>query len=89
MSTLHDKSTASHSPSMTLDQLPVGQKGRIEGLKGDNLSKKRLMAMGLVRGKEIALEIKAPLGDPRIYTLLGYRLSIRNDDARNVLISSI
>ncbi|MEO5345528.1 MAG: ferrous iron transport protein A [Magnetococcus sp. YQC-9] len=78
----------SATPTMTLDKLPVGCTARIEGLQGDDLGKKRLMAMGLVKGKEIALETKAPLGDPRIYTILGYRLSIRNDDARNILVSS-
>ncbi|MBF0416696.1 MAG: ferrous iron transport protein A [Magnetococcales bacterium] len=74
---------------MTLDKLPVGSTARIEALKGDDLCKKRLMALGLVRGKEISLETKAPFGDPRIYTILGYRLSIRNEDARNIVVSSL
>lgn len=83
------KDTLKPNVSMTLDELPVGSIARIEGLRGDDLCKKRLMALGLVRGKEIALEAMAPLGDPRIYTILGYRLSIRNDDARNILVSSL
>ncbi|MBF0126566.1 MAG: ferrous iron transport protein A [Magnetococcales bacterium] len=73
---------------MTLADLQVGNTAKIEGLLGDTVSKRRLMALGLVKGKEIALETKAPMGDPRIYTILGYRLSIRNDDARNVLVSN-
>lgn len=75
--------------NMTLAELPAGRAARIEGLAGDAVGKRRLMALGLVRGKEIALEIKAPMGDPRIYTILGYRLSLRNEDARNVLVSTI
>ncbi|MBF0190539.1 MAG: ferrous iron transport protein A [Magnetococcales bacterium] len=74
---------------MTLAELPAGRAARIEGLIGDAIAKRRLMALGVVRGNEIALETKAPMGDPRIYTLLGYRLSLRNDDARNILVSAV
>ncbi|MBF0295714.1 MAG: ferrous iron transport protein A [Magnetococcales bacterium] len=74
---------------MTLADLQIGHIVRIEKLLGDAISKRRLMALGLVRGKEITLENKAPLGDPGIYSILGYRLSIRNDDARNVLVSNL
>ena len=35
---------------------------------------------------EITLERAAPMGDPRAYSLMGYRLSLRNKDARNVLL---
>lgn len=71
----------------TLAELSVGHSARVEGLLGDATSRRRLMAFGLVRGKEISLETVAPMGDPKIYSVLGYRLSIRNDDAKNVLVS--
>ncbi|MBF0180145.1 MAG: ferrous iron transport protein A [Magnetococcales bacterium] len=72
----------------TLADLTVGHTARIEGLHGDAIGKRRLMALGLVRGREISLERRAPMGDPGIYAILGYRLSIRDDDARNVVISN-
>lgn len=72
---------------ITLADLEDGQAAVIRGLCGESISKRRLMALGLVRGKEIFLETKAPMGDPRIYAVLGYRLTIRNDDARNVIVS--
>ncbi|MEO5330873.1 MAG: ferrous iron transport protein A [Magnetococcus sp. YQC-5] len=77
-----------NQPCRLID-LPVGHAAKIEGLLGDAISKRRLMALGLVKGKEIVLETKAPMGDPRIYAILGYRLSIRNDDAKNVLVSNL
>ncbi|MBF0448019.1 MAG: ferrous iron transport protein A [Magnetococcales bacterium] len=73
---------------MTLDKLKGGKVVRIVGLKGDDISKRRLMALGIVRGKEISLDTQAPLGDPRIYSILGYRLTIRNDDAEKILVSN-
>ncbi|MBF0444660.1 MAG: ferrous iron transport protein A [Magnetococcales bacterium] len=72
----------------TLAQLDDGKTVRIVGLEGDDVSKRRLMALGIVRGKEISLDTKAPLGDPRIYSILGYRLSIRNADAQKILVSN-
>ncbi len=73
--------------NLTLADLDSDRSVLITGLEGDDVSKRRLMALGLVRGKEIALETKAPMGDPRVYSLLGYRLSIRNDDAQKILVT--
>ncbi|MBF0369534.1 MAG: ferrous iron transport protein A [Magnetococcales bacterium] len=73
---------------MTLADLKNGETAKIHRLMGDETSKRRLMALGIVKGKEISLEVKAPMGDPRIYSILGYRLTIRNEDARNILVDS-
>jgi ferrous iron transport protein A len=75
--------------SMTLADIKNEQAVQIVGLEGDDASKRRLMALGIVRGKDISLETLAPFGDPRIYSILGYRLTIRNDDAQKILVSSI
>lgn len=76
-------------PLVSLDNLKRGESAVIHKLLGDKISKMRLMALGLVRGHEISLETRAPLDDPRIYTILGYRLSIRNDDAKKILVSHL
>ncbi len=73
---------------ISLADLTTEQTMEIVGLLGDDVSKRRLMALGIVRGKKISLETMAPLGDPRIYSILGYRLTIRNDDARRILVAS-
>ncbi|MBF0453980.1 MAG: ferrous iron transport protein A [Magnetococcales bacterium] len=73
--------------TITLADLVGFKTARIVGLKGDDVSKRRLMALGIVRGKEIALDTQAPMGDPRVYSILGYRLTIRNDDASKIIVS--
>ena len=78
---------ASTQNDSSLMDLKKGEHARIIGLQGDMVSKRRLMALGIVSGKDIALDCKAPMGDPGIYSILGYRLTIRNDDARNILVS--
>ena len=75
--------------SVSLDTLQRGQAAVIDELHGGKINKQRLMALGIVRGQEISLEMSAPLNDPRIYAILGYRLSIRNDDAKNILVSRV
>ncbi|MBF0588336.1 MAG: ferrous iron transport protein A [Magnetococcales bacterium] len=72
----------------TLADLKKGESGRVVKLHGDAVSQRRLMALGVVKGKSIVLEDKAPLGDPCICTILGYRLTLRNSDAKNIVITS-
>ncbi|CAK0765655.1 ferrous iron transport protein A [uncultured Gammaproteobacteria bacterium] len=73
--------------TLTLADLVAGQRGIVVGFdgKGSELGR-RLTAFGLVRGTEITVDRTAPMGNPRAYTLLGYRLSLRNEDARSVLL---
>jgi ferrous iron transport protein A len=75
--------------SGTLADLHPGQCGIVEKIAGDGVLKRRLSALGIVKGTEIRLEVKAPLGDPRAYSLLGYHLSLRNEDAQKVVMQRI
>ncbi len=91
MSVAHKKHTLSHvastTPAVTLADLCTGQKGIVVGIEHtDDTLKRRLTAFGVVRGIEIELDRTAPMGNPRTYSLLGYQLSLRNEDARNVLL---
>ncbi len=72
--------------SGTLLDLKPGERGRIRGIGGENRLRRRLAEMGLVRGAEVVLERVAPLGDPRAYLLLGYSISLRNAEARSILV---
>jgi ferrous iron transport protein A len=44
------------------------------------------MEMGLVRGEHVVVKRVAPLGDPVEYTVKGYHLSLRRDDANHILV---
>jgi len=71
----------------TLADLGPGQRGTVQRIGGEDVElRRRLLALGVVRGAEIVVDRAAPLGDPRAYTLLGYRLTLRNDDARVILV---
>ncbi|MEO5373042.1 MAG: ferrous iron transport protein A [Alphaproteobacteria bacterium] len=72
--------------AMTLADLVPGERASIGGIVGDAAFRRRLSAMGLVKGHEVYVDLRAPLGDPRLYTLLGYQLCLRNEDARKIYL---
>ena len=71
----------------TLKSLNPGESGTIIMIKGKGPIKRRLMDMGLVRGSEIKVEKIAPLGDPIEVKIKDYSLTLRKEDAENILIS--
>jgi len=72
----------------TLDQLPIGSRGRIREVLGTDGISIRLMEMGLLEGEEIEALGKAPLGDPIEFLIRGYRLSLRINEARRVVLET-
>lgn len=77
-------STAEAAP--TLDRLARGQRAVIVQIGGERGLRRRLLAMGLVPGETVTLTAVAPLGDPLELTVKGYRLSLRRDEARLVVV---
>jgi ferrous iron transport protein A len=74
--------------SSTLDTLPVGGRGRVVEIMGDDAVAVRLMEMGLTEGEDIAFLGAAPLGDPLEFEVRGYRLLLRASEARRVQIQT-
>lgn len=70
----------------TLADLKPGEQGIIAGITGDPDLKRRLLAMGIVKGVAVRLGRAAPMGDPRTYVVLDYTLSLRNVDARKIAL---
>ncbi|MCI9567514.1 MAG: ferrous iron transport protein B [Lawsonibacter sp.] len=76
-----------HMEKQTLGDLSPGQSGTI--LSIDNRSKtvkRRLVDMGLTPGTEVKVTKIAPLGDPIEVSLRGYELSLRKEDAGQILM---
>jgi ferrous iron transport protein A len=69
----------------TLDQLKPGEKGVIKNIRSSPVTIK-LLEMGLLPGKEVVFNFRAPLGDPVSVRISGYNLSLRIDEARQVEI---
>jgi ferrous iron transport protein A len=72
-----------------LDQLKVGQVGRIVAIDGTDTLAQRLMEMGLLEGEEVEVLGFAPMGDPIELRLTGYRLSLRRNEAARVRVDLV
>lgn len=71
----------------SLASLKVGDSAQVAAIDGDDEISLRLMEMGLVPGVLLKLIGVAPLGDPLELELRGYRLSLRQSEARRVRVS--
>lgn len=69
-----------------LSELKPGEKGIILRVEGSGATKRRILDMGLVRGTEIKVIRRAPLGDPVEFLLKGYNLSLRKSEGDNVYV---
>ena len=72
---------------MTLDRLAIGQDGVIVSIDGRDPVARRLADLGLVPKTLIRAVRRAPLGDPTVDELRGYRLGLRRGEAARVEIS--
>lgn len=72
----------------TLAELPLGARGRVVQIAGDDEISARLLEMGLTPGVAIHLLGAAPLGDPIELELRGYRLSLRRSEAERVEVET-
>ena len=71
---------------MTLRDLAPGQKGTVIKLNTTGALKRRLVDMGITPGTVITVRKVAPLGDPIQINIRGYELSVRREDAANIVI---
>ena len=70
---------------MKLSELKPGQEAVILRFSGEDISIK-LMEMGLVPGESILMEQVAPLGDPISINVSGYHLSLRLNEAEQIIV---
>ena len=81
------KSTKSPTFTRSLAELPIGGRGCVAEIHGDDEISLRLMEMGLVPGTTLRVVGVAPLGDPIEIELRGYRLSLRRTEAGRVHVT--
>lgn len=72
---------------MDLTNLKVGDKGIIQKILVTGPLKRRFMDMGLLSGEPVSILKIAPLGDPITIQIKSYQLSLRKDEAKQILIT--
>lgn len=69
-----------------LSRLSKGESGIVVRINSRGPVRQRLLDMGVVTGEEIRLKHKAPLGDPLEFTLKGYQISLRKEEAAEIMV---
>jgi ferrous iron transport protein A len=72
-----------------LDQLAIGQRGRVEAMHGADAIAQRLYEMGLLEGEVVEVLAFAPLGDPIEILVRDYRLSLRRTEAARITVTRL
>ena len=73
---------------MYLSELQTGEKAVIVRVHGHGSFRKRLIEMGFIQGKEVRVVLNAPLRDPIEYEIIGYRISLRREEASQIEVAS-
>jgi ferrous iron transport protein B len=66
---------------MKLSELKTGESGLIVKISGRSAFRRRIAAMGFIRGKEVQVIRNAPLKDPIHYRIMNYDVSLRRNDS--------
>ncbi len=71
---------------MLLSEMTEGQKGVIARVGGAGAFRMRLLEMGFLKGASLTLEKYAPLRDPLEVVLNGCHVSLRVDEAAQIVM---
>ena len=69
-----------------LSRFKEGERGVIIKVEGSGAFRKRLQEMGFIKGTEVFVEKYAPLRDPVELVVKGYHVSLRVEEAAQVLM---
>jgi len=76
-------------PRLTLKDLKPGEKGKIIKFLKKTQLVKRLSDLGATSNEIIEVKKIAPLGDPIDVEIRGFHISIRKEDAENILVEKV
>ncbi|SMC52163.1 Fur family transcriptional regulator, ferric uptake regulator [Desulfocicer vacuolatum DSM 3385] len=74
---------------IALSHMKQGQEGVIVRVGGEGTLRRRLLEMGINRGTHIYVEKYAPLKDPLEIIVKGYHVSLRVEEADNIMVEDV
>lgn len=78
-----------HQETLLLSQMKSGQEGIVRKVSGEGVLRRRLLEMGINRGAAIYVEKYAPLKDPIEIVVKGYHMSLRVEEASNIMVENV
>ncbi len=70
----------------TLDELSMGQVGRVESVNLEGTMRRRLQDLGLIPGTKVQCTQKSPSGSPTAYLVRETVYALRKDDASQIVV---
>jgi len=74
---------------MRLSELKEGQTATVVRVGGNGLLRRRIQEMGLVKGTDLYVEKYAPLKDPMELVLKGFHISLRVEEAADIVVENL
>ena len=75
--------------SMLLSDMKEGETGKITRIGGNGALRRRILEMGLLKDSEVYVEKYAPLKDPIELIVKGYHLSMRVNEASQIMVEKV
>jgi len=72
-----------------LSDMKEGETGKIIRIGGNGALRRRILEMGLLKNSEVYVEKYAPLKDPIEVIVKGYHLSLRVNEASQIMVEKI
>jgi ferrous iron transport protein A len=72
----------------TLDKLKINETAFIDSINITDNLRRRLLDLGFVKGSEIIALYKSPSKNPTPYLIKGAVIAIRDEDAKNIKITT-
>ena len=71
-----------------LSDIAIGKEYIIDSINDDELAQK-LLEMGCTPGEKVVVERKAPFNDPIAIVVSGFMLSLRKEDAQQIIVKKL
>ena len=73
---------------MKLSELKTGERGVVVRVSGHGSFRKRILELGFIKGNVVKVILNAPLKDPIEYEIIGYKISLRREEADMIEVIS-
>ena len=74
--------------NIKLLQLRPGQRGIVQEIQGEGLTRRRMLDLGMVPGTLVEVVRRSPLGDPVAYQIRGAVIALRKDEASYINVTT-
>ncbi|WP_064094077.1 FeoA family protein [Rossellomorea aquimaris] len=79
----------SESKNMLLSECKPGDEVLIKSLSLEGTMRRRLLDLGFVRGSELKVIQKSPLGDPMAFRVSDTTIALRKEESSKIIVEKI